>query len=242
MFNPSDELTLFIDYDNLLDRHKKIGIPDIIRLILSKLPQIFHSNYVTCRVRLYSGWYEGTEFTRTAQDFSRIIQNEFPQILRLSDTSHGNIHIKTEVELATTLMQEPQQQIYNTIRKKGMPTNIRFLPHDEIGCADEDCVIKLIKKLLKKGRCPKKECSVVLDNVIYRYEQKTVDTLLTCDLIYSAHSLSRCVILVSSDDDFLPPLRTLMLLGKDIYRFHTKPNARRDKVICNNTQLNELEL
>ena len=63
--------------------------------------------------------------------------------------------------------------------------------------------------------------------MIYKYEQKIVDTMLTCDLIYISEMDCNYLILVSSDDDFLPPIRTILSSGKTIYRIHPKPNNRR---------------
>ncbi len=53
------------------------------------------------------------------------------------------------------------------------------------------------KMLLKTGTCPVSTCTVAAVDLVYRHEQKIVDTMLTCDLIYSTHLSYDCVILVS---------------------------------------------
>ena len=83
-----------------------------------------------------------------------------------------------------------------------------------------------MKKLLRKGACPKQGCKVGHADLVYRHEQKLVDTMLACDLIYAANQVDH-IALVSDDDDFLPPLRTIVLQGSNAYRFHTQPNRQR---------------
>lgn len=66
--------------------------------------------------------------------------------------------------------------------------------------------------------------------------------MLTCDLIYAADGGAQRVILVSGDDDFLPPLRTAILRGATAVRFHTKPDSQRTVFPRSGGQLIEMEL
>ncbi len=60
-----------------------------------------------------------------------------------------------------------------------------------------------------------------------QHEQKIVDTMLTCDLIYAARLSYDRIILISGDDDFLPPLRTALLRGATVFRIHPQVGSTR---------------
>jgi len=99
-----------------------------------------------------------------------------------------------------------------------------------------------MKKLLRKGYCPKFGCRVSVGDLVYRHEQKIIDTMLSCDLIYAAGGRIEHIGLISGDDDFLPPLRTVMLLGTEAIRFHPKPNFQRTPFPKGGATLIEKEL
>ena len=146
------------------------------------------------------------------------------------------------MEIAVSMLQEPGHHLFNTYRKKGRPGNIRVKSPIEANCLDTDCILPMMKKLLKKGKCSKIGCSISDNNLIYRHEQKLIDTMLTCDLIYVAQSGVDKVILISGDDDFLPPLRTVLLQGQAVIRFHPKPHGNRAKFPIGGVKLLEMEL
>jgi uncharacterized LabA/DUF88 family protein len=99
-----------------------------------------------------------------------------------------------------------------------------------------------MKQLLKTGKCPKGGCTVLNCDLVYRHEQKIVDTMLTCDLIHAANRLPDRIILVSGDDDFLPPLRTVLLRGTAAVRCHPKPRTQRTLFPPGGSKLLEMEL
>ncbi|MCC5619748.1 NYN domain-containing protein [Nostoc sp. CHAB 5715] len=84
-----------------------------------------------------------------------------------------------------------------------------------------------MKTLIRTGQCAKPGCSTNSSNLVYRHEQKTVDTMLSCDLIHGGYAQYDVVVLVSGDDDFLPPLRTVLLQGTSAIRIHPKRNGTR---------------
>ena len=218
---------IFIDYDNLLPSQKNAGILDVVTKALIQMPFDGATTRVKCEVRVYGGWYEGATMTRRAQDTTVEIQRDFPTIIRLPMGGGGHCVVSMNAELAVALIQEPGHHLFNTYRRKGKPANIRVKVPTAIGCTDPDCVLPLMKKLLKTGNCPKPGCVVAERDLVYRHEQKIVDTMLSCDLIYAANRGTNQIALVSSDDDFLPPLRTALLCGTAAIRFHTKPNSQR---------------
>jgi uncharacterized LabA/DUF88 family protein len=99
-----------------------------------------------------------------------------------------------------------------------------------------------MKKLLKTGSCPMAGCNVAIPDLVYRHEQKIVDTMLTCDLIHAATAGYDRVLLISGDDDFLPSLRSVLLRGVAAIRFHTKPNCQRATFPPGRVQFLEMDL
>ncbi|MDH3342419.1 MAG: NYN domain-containing protein, partial [Gammaproteobacteria bacterium] len=192
---------VFIDYDNLTRTQKNAGILDVVTKALIQLSLDTVTKRAKCEVRIYGGWYEGNQITRRAEDVTIEIQREFPLIIRLPNPSgEGYIGVSTNAELAVAMLQEPSHHLFNTYRRKGKPTNIRVEAQTNVGCEDSSCALPLVKKFIDKGRCPKSGCSVENNNLIYRHEQKIVDTMLSCDLIYAASKDVDHVVLVSGDD------------------------------------------
>jgi hypothetical protein len=188
------KIAICIDYDNLLTTQKSSGILDVVTKVLMKFPQLPKPSPTlrgVCDVRLYGGWYEKDTMSQLAQKISVKIQDEFPRFIRIPSMSEKSYLITTTAELAVSLLEEPSHHLFNTFRKKGLPQNVRVEDPKNIGCTNTICPLIAVKKLLKKGKCPSNECAknagMDEDPLIYRTEQKLVDTMLTCDLIYLAH-------------------------------------------------------
>jgi uncharacterized LabA/DUF88 family protein len=236
------KLAAFIDYDNLLDAHKTSGILDVITKALMQTPIVSRESRGTCDVRIYGGWYEGPTMTKLAQGLSVAIQGEFPAIIRLPRTGSDNIALAATAELAVAMMEEPGHHLFDTYRKKGKPGNLRVQNPSAVGCIDTSCPLPIAKKLLKSGACPIHTCTVAADDLVYRHEQKIVDTMLTCDMIFATRLDYEQIILVSGDDDFLPPLRTVLLRGTPVARFHPRPNRIRTPIAAFGKQLTDIDL
>ena len=236
------KLALFIDYDNLLDGHKSLGILDVATKALLQTPLSSSSARGSCDIRIYGGWYEGLTMTQRAQDLAVAIGDKFPAIIRVPRQGGGVIALAANAELAVAMMEEPSHHLFGTYRKKGKPGNLRVQRPTEVGCTDTACPLPLAKKLLKSGKCPTSSCSVTAADLVYRHEQKIVDTMLTCDMIYAPTQDYQHLILVSGDDDFLPPLRTVLLRGTAVSRFHPKPNRLRTALTIRGAQLTDIDL
>jgi hypothetical protein len=180
--------------------------------------------------------------TKLAQDLSVTIQREFPAIVRLPGVGSAIIAFTAIAELAVALMEEPGHHLFDTYRKRGKPKNLRVQKPEDVGCTDTSCLLPLAKKMLKTGTCPIHNCAVTADDLVYRHEQKLVDTLLTCDMIFAATQAYEHLILVSGDDDFLPPLRTVLLRGTPVARFHPRPNRIRKSIPNFGKQLTDIDL
>ena len=236
------KLAIFIDYDNLLDGHKSSGILDVVTKALFQTPISLSSVRGTCDIRIYGGWYEGLTMTKRAQELAVEIGNHFPAIIRVP-TQTGDIAAFTaNAELAVAMMEEPSHHLFGTYRKKGKPGNLRVQQPSEVGCTDAACPLPIAKRLLKTGSCPISSCAVTAADLVYRHEQKIVDTMLACDMVYAPTQDYNQLILVSGDDDFLPPLRTVLLRGTPVARFHPKPNRIRSALTIRGAQLTDIDL
>lgn len=242
MVEPANSLGVFVDYDNLTPIQKTDGIHDLLTKALCLLPTTMSAR-VKCNVRIYGGWYEGVQMTRMAQEVTVEIQRDFPLVIRLPTGNEApSILVTINAELAVALLQEPGHHLFNTYRRKGRPSNIRVETPQNAGCTDADCVLPLMSTFIKSGRCPKSGCSLIENNLVYRHEQKIVDTMLSCDLIHGGGTQFDCVVLISGDDDFLPPLRTVLLHGTPAVRFHPKPNGVRASFPQGGAKLLEMDL
>ncbi len=221
-------LLLFIDYDNLLPTQKQTGLLDVVTRALNKFPFSEDGLRFKCEVRVYGGWYEGSDITPLAQAVTKELLDDFPVVIRIPMKDPGAIRsISTNAELALSLIQEPGHHLFNTYRRKGRPHNVRVQSPASVGCSDAECILPIVRKFIKTGNCPKDECGATCSNLIYRNEQKIVDTMLSCDLIFSGAKSSGAICLISGDDDFLPPLRTVILNKGVAMRFHPKPGCPR---------------
>jgi len=233
---------VFIDYDNLLPTQKTAGILDVVNKVLVQMPWDPLLTLGSCEVRVYGGWYEANQITRMAQDLSVELQRDFPAILRVPLGNNNYLALRANAELAVSLLQEPGHHLFNTFRRKGRPSNVRVEKPAEVGCVDTACVLPQMKQLLSRGSCPKAGCTVTNCDLVYRHEQKIVDTMLACDLIHAVDRVSGRVILVSGDDDFLPPLRTVLLRGGAAVRCYPKKNMQRTTFPHGGAQLLEVDL
>jgi uncharacterized LabA/DUF88 family protein len=233
---------VFIDYDNLLPIQKNVGILDIVTKVLIQVPWDSSLARGGCEVRIYGGWYEGNQITRMAEDLTVKLQQDFPAIIRIPLSNGTILALNTSAELAVSLLQEPGHHLFNTYRRKGKPSNVRVEKPANVGCIDATCLLPQMKQLLTNGNCPKAGCMVGNCDLVYRHEQKIVDTMLTCDLIHAKDRVSGPIILVSGDDDFLPPLRTVLIRGGTAVRCYPKPSTQRTIFPQSTAQLLELDL
>lgn len=235
-------VAILVDYDNLMLDQKAAGLVDVATRVLMQLPPLAAQERGACEMRLYGGWYEGASMTKLAQDLSVAMQVDFPTIVRVPNQPGGSTPINVNASLAVALNEDPAHLLFNTFRKKGRPNNIRVQNPQEAGCAKNDCALMIIKKLLKNGKCPAASCTATSNNLIYRNEQKLVDTMLACDLLHAQMQNLDYIVLVSDDDDFIPPVRTLLLRGAPVVRVHPKFSAQRQQIAVGVTRLHEMEL
>lgn len=235
------KIMVCVDYDNLSRIQKAAGMFKTINGALLKLPTQHITGDGECEVRLYGGWFEEENMSQLSQDITVQLQNEFPSIIRIP-TQNAIHKIVTKAVLALSLLEEPNHHLFYTYRRKGKPNNIRVETPLSVGCSSTLCPLPMAKKLLQKGSCPTIGCVTEATSLVYRHEQKLVDTMLTCDLLYLSVQPYDLLVLISADDDFLPPIRTLVLKGAKIVRIHPQASTNRKPVNIAGRTLLEVEL
>ncbi len=214
-------INVLIDYDNVSHIDPQKGLNHVVKSILEKLPKgmLPHGTYIA--VRLYGGWYRSSQLSRRAQDLSIQISRHYPGTLSLDTANMRRVFVF--VELARSLLVDPSQDILNTYRVRGVPSNLRPKAFPFQACTQTQnalCPLAGAHTLLQTGTCPNSSCGVKIADVITRHEQKLVDTMLTADLIHVASSSASDIVVVSNDDDLWPGIRTAISLGAFVHHIH----------------------
>lgn len=240
MHNAEHTIYLFVDYDNLRQPQRSSGVLHLTNTALLQLSVPAAVELAKCEVRLYGGWYEGTSMTPLAQTLSVEVHGAFPTIIYAPTPAGRTCRIATTADLALAMLHEPGHLIFDTFRRKAKPANVRVHEPTAVGCLDGDCVLPLMRRLLKTGSCPKHGCAIAPANLVYRNEQKLVDTMLCCDLLHAASTgLADHIVLISDDDDFLPPIRSLLARGMPVTRVRPKPNRPGQPIVVGSNKLAE---
>jgi len=231
------KILVLLDYDNFQHR-PNTSLLDLVRLVIDQyvdtgaLPR--NDDRLEIVLRVYGGWFESDTMTKMGQDVSIEIQREFP----FSTSNHKrSLGMLFRAEMAFALLERPGEYLFNTFRTKSRPRNLKLAP---VSCADPGCIVPRLEQFLKKGKCPTVHCQTS-PLQLARTEQKLVDSMICCDLVY-ANSLFEHLILVSSDDDFIPPLRVLLGQRARVVRCHTMVNRQRVPIQVGQRILTELEV
>jgi uncharacterized LabA/DUF88 family protein len=78
--------------------------------------------------------------------------------------------------------------------------------------------------------------------LLYRTEQKLVDTMIAADLFALHLQSSRRIAVVTSDDDLWPPIKLLLQLGVQVFHIHTIPGRRTPQFYCRNAGTDYIQL
>lgn len=205
---------ILIDYDNLSRFQKSKGLLYNIELVISQLTstQVAYKNIT---VRLYGGWYENDKATKLAQALTAEIRSVFPTTSVLRDGKQVIIN----VELANSLIVVPGKLLFNTYRKRGISSGLGCEHPINVGCKETSCPILGVHDFFNSGKCS--SCNhVTPDILLYRSEQKLVDSMITADIVHLSKD-KQSICLVSSDDDFWPAILTAVTLGSMVIQFHT---------------------
>ena len=216
-------IEVLVDYDNLTLLHKSRGLITIANQILGTLLPSDIPQKRKARIRLYGGWYAQGSSSRLAQELSVAIQANFPMIITVPSIG---TKLMVSMELAFALLITPHEHLLDTYRIRSCPSDLNCDDPSKHGCGDTSCPIKNVADCIKTGKCPKSTCSITPTDILYRGEQKLVDTMLTTDLFYLSMNSIEPLVVVSSDDDFWPAIRSVLALGSKVVHIHTKPKRR----------------
>jgi hypothetical protein len=209
--------TILVDYNNILPVERQKGLIYLVEKIIStvRIGELTNKNIT---IRLYGGWYENNNITKLAQNLAAEISQDFPLACMLSDKVSP---IVASVEIAYSLLSMPGKHLFHTFRTKKLPYDLKsYDPTHVNGCHISQCPIAGIHSFIAKNICGM--CNTIRPkDVLFKNEQKLVDTMLTSDLIYSAKTNeSTCI--VSSDDDFWPGILTSLSYGAKIIHIYTR--------------------
>lgn len=204
---------LYIDYDNVGAAFKRGGLLDLTTrcLLATSIPTL--STIGRCDIRVYGGWYEATTLTPLAQRIIAELGTFFPTILPFRNQAGNAGRLLSNAELACSLEAEPSHHLFNTFRRKSPSRTLTCVHPTAKGCTEPDCPLTCLPTLFATERCTKGGCTIQLHDLVFRPEQKLVDTMLACDIIHAARLKCDFTILVSSDDDLLPAIRVALLDG-----------------------------
>ena len=219
---------VLLDYYNIPKLHRHRGAVSVVQEILNALDIHHFPTGTRLHVRFYGGWYRKAGLSQPGQDLSTELRGTFPNPMVVS-TRQTTVQFRVGADLARSLLLDPAYDLLHTLRR-GLPPvyNVATLPFR--GCTrPESCKLACIDSLIHRRVCPDNFCSTRISAVFPRpKQQKLVDTMLVSDLIYLAHSESDPVIVVSSDDDLWPGIRTALHLGVPVHHVHTLPRRTSD--------------
>jgi hypothetical protein len=243
---------ILVDWSNICKRQ----IADIISSVLSQIAPIRNGSKGRCEIRLYGGWDEDGVRSRDAQAVIQEISQwnlEQMNIRCSSDQPELLVPIIiSKPELAETLLADKAYRFQQTYRRKRPASgNIRIVNPETIGCTgtEQDCFLKRVERFLdKQNECPgctSRTSFVHTEPLCYRNEQKMVDTMLSCDIVYAVTiSTYKCIVLISEDDDFVPVLRQIVMQNHLPRLIRAIPRRRQsnNRPVLNWRNLEEIEV
>lgn len=170
------------------------GINDLLVAAIDAL-SLSHVRVEELTVRLYGGWHdrETKSFTPIRDLLAKVVR-QYPR--------RGSIRLR--VQIAEAMISYPFLAFTETLRRAP------YSPSGHLGAIPSNCLLGNACSLSKvscwlRGKCPETDCAVKTRDVIYARQQKIVDTLITADSLFLAHSQQADVLLIASDDDDMVP-------------------------------------
>lgn len=217
-----DERVVIIDFDNLDRPLKHRGIFKVVWRILEQIvdPTVLRQpRYI---LRLYGGWYQGHKLTRQAQDLTIGIGMDVPRLFPLL-MNGTKCRVPVTVELAYSLAAIPAKHLLATYRPRSVQTTIQCRDPRGLGCKAPSCPMGAVYAFFQNSGCPDNQCPVSTQDLLFRGEQKLVDTMMLSDLIYYANAGYQILTIVSSDDDLWPGILSALHYGAEVRHVRTRP-------------------
>lgn len=216
------ECVILVDWDNV-PSPKAAQFRDFAESIVFVLSGKLWREVKKFKFRLYGGWYSEQNMTKQAQETLGRLQGAFPAVISYK-WNQRDISAIVTAEVATTLLSEPSKILFHTYREKACPRGLRIESTESLGCAKQDCGLRSLKKLIKKGRCPEDGCAITKDALIWRNEQKLIDVLISVDTLTCASERDAITVLVTADHDLWPAMLHLCAIGKKIIHINPRPD------------------
>ncbi len=203
-------MDVLVDYDNLPFEYRRRDVRWLAERIMESLDPLMLGAQRSIRMRLYGGWYEENRPTRLAESLIREISKDFPALLTIAGKTDRKPTIAA-AELAYALEADPRCHLFHTFRMRGSPPRLRY--RNEHSCDRPGCPMAVLRSIAEFRRCPADGCECDLDDVLYKAEQKLVDTMMTADIIELGLRPESTICVVGSDDDLWPGIRVATLRG-----------------------------
>ena len=212
---------VLLDYYNISRIHRQRGAAWVVQRIFDTLGTDALTDASRFRVRFYGGWYGKASLSQNGQELSAELDAVFPARLVVG-TRYTSLQLRVLAELASSMLADPTHDILHTLRR-GTPPRYDVRPLPFRGCTEPAaCPLAPIEALIDWKKCPADTCATPISAVFPRpKQQKLVDTMLVSDLIYLAGTTRSPVVVVSTDDDLWPGIRTALHLGLPVHHIHT---------------------
>ncbi|WP_412062123.1 hypothetical protein [Rubrivirga sp. IMCC45206] len=223
---------VLVDYDNLLAADKARPLRDLSQRLADAVCAAAPELPDVLDIRFYGGWYaldaeaDTHDPTPRAQELMAALTapGDFPFVYRYVLPDQPTAYVRVRASLARSLLVDPARDLVRTLRPKALsqllrPRSVRErCEHADTG----QCCLRGLPGLVRHRACP--DCSVPSADLVRQgEEQKLVDTMIAVDLVYAAASPGGAA-LVSSDDDFVPPIWQSVATGGTVYHVHTRPD------------------
>lgn len=218
-------MLIFVDFDNLPSLLKGRPIRDICSACLSACATLQIPKPTRARFRLYGGWFDFDRKTKRAMTLAADQDIRTPFMLPLP-WGNQSAAVNITAELAYSLESDPRTDLYATFRYRSFTDRVHCDKDLSNKCVSQTCSLKVVESFFMNQRCPTSGCGVQQSEFLRKAEQKLVDTMIVSDLLYHTRaSPDLDLVIISSDDDMWPGIRTATALGKSVAHIHTRASS-----------------
>lgn len=217
-------LQIFVDYDNVEVSLTRAGPVALAKTLVGLVPQAVLDRHDAVIVRLYGGWRERGNLTRSAQQLVPDIRAGSPSAFGKRSGTAG--FLRLTVELADSPIGSSTPMEETLVRERGLRGFRAKRSWAECN-RPTSCGLAQFSSLSHRTNCTVAGCTSSLANVLVRDEQKMVDTMIVADMAYQALSQRATdIVVVSSDTDMWPGVLLAVRANCQVTHIHTRPSWR----------------